>query len=61
MSDSESESENEDELLDILSTIQLFINLIEERNHQNSKWNDVIEALINYYQFLNDMFMNNTQ
>ena len=61
MSDSESESENEDELLDILSTIQLFINLIEERNHQNSKWNDVREALINYYQFLNDMFMNNTQ
>lgn len=61
MSDSESESENEDELLDILSTIQLFINLIEERNHQNSKWNDVREALINYYQFLNDIFMNNTQ
>jgi hypothetical protein len=44
----------EDEILDLLSEIQVLINDIRE----NHEWDEVINALMDYYDYLNALFIN---
>jgi hypothetical protein len=49
---------SEDELLDLLTDVQILVNIINDRYPNQSKWNAIKESLMNYYDFLNTMFIN---
>ena len=55
----EEDIRNEDELLDLLSELQVLINDVRENHeHKSHAWDKVIESLMEYYDYLNDLFIN---
>lgn len=54
----EEDIRNEDELLDLLTEVQILINEVREKHEHQSGWDKVIESLMEYYDYLNDLFIN---
>lgn len=50
--------EIENTILDTLSDLQVLINAIEEEHTNNEKWKVIQDLLIEYFDFLNDTFLN---
>jgi len=52
------ELEMENRRLDTLSELQVLINAIEEEHSNNEKWKVIEELLIEYFDYLNQSFLN---
>lgn len=53
-----SDLEIENSRLDTLSDLQVLINAIEEEHSNDEKWKVIQDLLIEYFDFLNDTFLN---
>jgi hypothetical protein len=50
--------EIENTILDTLSDLQVLINAIQEEHSNDEKWKVIQDLLIEYFDFLNDTFLN---